>query len=362
MADAIQKQAQITYDLVVVLLVLCWSTVALRLWVRLRITKSAGWDDAFMVLTLVFFTCYCSFILVINVTGFMSIGPTVDSFSEMLSYVLLSEVFYILTTTTLKISLGLFFLRILSKPWQVLVFHVILAVSAIYGVFYVFIAIFQCGDPSTLVATVHDTKQCLPTWFLLTTGYLYGTINVIADWTFVLIPICILAESNMDRRSKIPVIAVMGLGAIGSVSSILRMIYLRGLLFNGDFLHEAVSATIWATAEPGTGIVAASIAILRPLFRQIRGEVREKMSKLSSHKSQRTQNDAGSVPYTGLDDEGVGLTSVVVTTITGNAKASPQSWYALPSPMEETRDKGVQIEQAQIARVVHVRMTSKETS
>jgi hypothetical protein len=239
-------------------------------------------------------------------------------FTDKEQFVQLSEVFYILTTTTFKISLGLFFLRILTKPWQVLVFQVILAVSAIYGVFYVFIAIFQCGDPTALADTIFVNKQCLPDWFLLASGYMYGCINVIADWTFVLIPICILADSDMDRRSKIPVIVVMALGAIGSVSSILRMIYLKGLLLNGKFINEAVSTTIWATAEPGTGIAAASIAVLRPLFRQIRGEVREKMSRIGTSKPQKTQ-DGEVGPYTGHDNESsIGLTSVV-TTIVGNA-------------------------------------------
>src|SRR5262245_20756971 len=40
------------FSLVVVLLLLSWATVALRIWVRLGITKSPGWDDATMVFTL----------------------------------------------------------------------------------------------------------------------------------------------------------------------------------------------------------------------------------------------------------------------------------------------------------------------
>lgn len=48
----------------------------------------------------------------------------------------------------------------------------------------------------------------------------------------MLIPIAILVDSDIDRRSKISVSIVMGLGAIGSVSSIFRMVYLQGLLFH----------------------------------------------------------------------------------------------------------------------------------
>ena len=59
----------ITFFLVITLLLLTWVSVALRLWVRVGITKSPGWDDAMMVMALCLFTCYCAFILVIATAG-----------------------------------------------------------------------------------------------------------------------------------------------------------------------------------------------------------------------------------------------------------------------------------------------------
>lgn len=43
------------YALIITLLVLSWIAVALRLWVRLRLTKAPGWDDATILFTLVRF-------------------------------------------------------------------------------------------------------------------------------------------------------------------------------------------------------------------------------------------------------------------------------------------------------------------
>lgn len=63
----------------------------------------------------------------------------------------------------------------------------------------------------------------------MSAGYIYGIINVLADWTFVLIPISVLMDSDLDRRSKMSVGMVMALGAVGSVSSIMRLVYLDGL-------------------------------------------------------------------------------------------------------------------------------------
>lgn len=149
-------------------------------------------------------------------------------------FVQLSEVFYILTTTLLKVSLGLFFLRVLTKKWQKHVFHVILGVGVFYGLFYFFIALFQCGDPAHIADTfvAQGARQCLPKKLSLTAGYIYGIINILADWTFVLIPITVLMDSDLDRGSKISVGVVMGLGAVGSISSIMRLVYLDGLSLN----------------------------------------------------------------------------------------------------------------------------------
>lgn len=65
----------------------------------------------------------------------------------------------------------------------------------------------------------------------------------------MLIPISVLLDSDLDRRSKISVSMVMALGAVGSVSSILRMVYLKGLGYNGPGLHGESSFTYMISAE-----------------------------------------------------------------------------------------------------------------
>jgi hypothetical protein len=121
----------------------------------------------------------------------------------------------------------------LTKKWQKILFHVTMVVSSTFGFFYVFVSIFQCGNPARSAGSVVGSHKCLPTAVGLGAGYAYGVVNVLADWTFVLVPIVVLLDSKMDRRSKISVSVVMGLGAIGSIASILRMVYLEGLKLSG---------------------------------------------------------------------------------------------------------------------------------
>lgn len=251
-------------------------------------------------------------------------------------------------------SLGLFFLRVLTKRWQIHVFHVLLWVSALYGLCYVFITLFQCGNPEKVADRLLGSPKCLPGPFLLTAGYLYGTINIIADWTFVLIPISVLIDSELDRRSKVSVSLVMALGAVGSVSSVMRMVYLHGFGLHGDgitcsysqaFLYfhvlipctaTSIKATIWATAEPGTGIIAASIAILRPLVRKIATDVRNKASAYGSHKGSRP------TPSFGHESDAIALT------------VNKSSDYSMRS--DDPWNSTVIIGQANIQRVTSVQM------
>ncbi|KAJ4288498.1 hypothetical protein N0V90_011734 [Kalmusia sp. IMI 367209] len=312
--DDMMVLGKITFFLVVFLLLFTWFAVALRVWVRVGITKSPGWDDATMVMAL---------------------------------YVQLSELFYVLTTTFLKISLGLFFLRLLTQPWQTRLFQTVLVISAVYGIFYFFATIFVCGNPANLADSLIGarSKHCAPSSFVLGTGYIYGIVNVAADWTFTLIPIVILLDSKMDRRSKISVSIVMAFAAIGSVASILRMVYLKGLLFRGNISTDTIKATIWATAEPGTGIVAASAAILRPLFRKLYTDVRDKLSEYGTGKSSQQDPTLHATTRGGDNESVIGLTSVA-TTRDPNTRLSRHSMRSIE--LSEPWDDRMSSEQARV--------------
>ncbi|KAF9734910.1 hypothetical protein PMIN02_006839 [Paraphaeosphaeria minitans] len=335
----------LTLSVVIALLFLAWTTVALRMWVRLGITKSPGWDDATMLMALCLFTCYCAFILTITLRSRAHQQFTEMELLQSLVYVQLSEVFYILTTTFLKISLGLFFLRLLTKPWQTRLFHVILAISGVFGILYFFVVLFVCGSPTKLADSFIGAraKHCAPVWFVLATGYIYGFINVIADWMFTLIPIVILMDSAMDRRSKFSVGIVMSFAAVGSISSIMRMVYLKGLLFENSVSTTSIKATIWATAEPGTGIVAASAAILRPLLRKIYTDVRDKYGR--SSKQDPTMPCKTTSARTGDTESVLALTSVA-TTETRDARFSKDSMRSLD--LHEPWDSSIVTEQARV--------------
>lgn len=59
-----------------------------------------------------------------------------------------------------------------------------------------------------------------------------------------------------------------------STATIVRIPYVRKLTLSGDFMYEFTDLVIWSAAENGLGLIAASIATLRPLVRAFFGGTR----------------------------------------------------------------------------------------
>jgi hypothetical protein len=64
----------------------------------------------------------------------------------------------------------------------------------------------------------------------------------------------------------------------GVVCSIVRFLYIKYLIYGEDFFFSAVNISVWSTIELGTGIVAGSLATLRPLLKRLVRTTREHMT------------------------------------------------------------------------------------
>jgi hypothetical protein len=64
----------------------------------------------------------------------------------------------------------------------------------------------------------------------------------------------------------------------GSICSIVRFLYVQNLTIADDFWYSAVNISIWSTIELGAGIVAGSLATMRPLLKKMLKIGREHMT------------------------------------------------------------------------------------
>lgn len=168
-----------------------------------------------------------------------------------------------------KISLGIFYLRFVIRPWQRYACHLTMAVSSSYGVFLFFVALFSCGDPSKFLE--NSLKgTCIPPEAIYGIQLAGALVNAITDWVLAIVPIYILVKASMPLRAKISGGFVLLLGCCGCVISLLRIQYIKGILPGPNFFNSAIDLCIWSIIECGLGISAAAAATLRPLFRSLR--------------------------------------------------------------------------------------------
>ncbi|KAF2083946.1 hypothetical protein K490DRAFT_50332, partial [Saccharata proteae CBS 121410] len=242
-------------------LVLTWLSVGMRCWVRARIIHGFGWDDALMALS---YTVYASALIVIVLV--YGGGTHIEIASSAMRWILLDEVFYILTAWVLKLSLGVFFLRIIIRPWQRYMVYATMVISTLTSLFFFFFIIFMCGNPGDYLIR-YVTGQCAPHDVQLALTYTHAGINLVMDWMFAVLPIQIVLQANMKRRAKILVAFILSLGAVGSICSTVRIRYVAGLVSTSDYLWNATMIAIWSAVECGAGITAGSLATLRPLVK-----------------------------------------------------------------------------------------------
>jgi hypothetical protein len=142
-------------------------------------------------------------------------------FSELselivVQWLLTAESFYILTMLVLKISLALFFLRIMVKPWQQKVVYIAITISTIVSIGYFFFAVFQCGYTSGSAWVFFIRKlsnQCITPTQIIAVSYTHAGVTTFTDIVFAALPLFMLRGSKMATRERWIVSFILVLGA-----------------------------------------------------------------------------------------------------------------------------------------------------
>ncbi|KAF1351675.1 hypothetical protein EJ07DRAFT_31159, partial [Lizonia empirigonia] len=309
------------------------------------IVKAFGPDDKVMVLTLCTFTCYlaCQLGGAIHGSGQHRENITDENAQTALKYWFFCEVFYTITTSIFKIAIGLFLLRITIVPIHIWIIRTIMAVSIVVGLAFTILVIFQCKPVSYWwdLDPTH-TGTCLSASMIMSFTYVVSALNSVADWTFGILPILVVKDLQMKRRAKFIISGVIGLAAIGSTATIIRLPYTPTLKpYKGDFLYRTTDFAIWTTVEVGVGITAGCIATLKPLFKAALGTTGQTSSMPWSKTPKAFQSKNSASTYGTqqvLDDlRPAGERTVRTTTVTGGRASSSDEENFLDTGIPEER-------------------------
>lgn len=167
----------------------------------------------------------------------------------------------------LKISLGIFYLRLVVSRWHKVTVYVTVGIATIFGSYYFFAILFSCGLPSHFLTNALQGKCTGTVHSRYAINMAAGVINALSDFVLAILPIALINKACIPLPAKISASLILLLGCIGSASSVVRLSYVHGLSYNIKFFEVGVNITIWSIIELGLCITAASLATLRPLFR-----------------------------------------------------------------------------------------------
>jgi hypothetical protein len=124
-----------------------------------------------------------------------------------------NEVFYLLTQIFMKLALGLFFLRVIIRKNQRRFVIGTVAFCAVINTYHILFVIFRCGDPKRLVESPMN-ENCVSNPISIALAYEQAAVSTVTDIIFAILPIPLLWNAMMDRRSKISAGVIMSLGAL----------------------------------------------------------------------------------------------------------------------------------------------------
>ncbi|KAL6706628.1 hypothetical protein ACN47E_005384 [Coniothyrium glycines] len=260
--------------------------VALRFYSRYFLVGKLTSSDWVMFLALL--ATWASAVVNLYMVHFMDYSHVHDrdSFAKVATGNLLMfwiyRLSYILDLCLVKTSILLFFSHIAASHKK---FHCIarglLAIILLGGASMIFAAVFTCYPISDAwsfavfergMHGIHATQCYNPGPFWL----FNATYNLLTDIVIWSLPVMFFLNlQNMPFRRRLELIATFSVGVVAIVASACRLRTM--VLWLSDFQHQAENTAnllLWSQVEQHTGIIAASIPFLRPIFRKYLVRVR----------------------------------------------------------------------------------------
>ncbi|RAH81160.1 hypothetical protein BO86DRAFT_363261 [Aspergillus japonicus CBS 114.51] len=191
--------------------------VVLRLYTRIWLTQKAGWDDGFIIVSLAN-ALVCSSLVQVGIK--YGLGKHLTDIADeeariqAFKYTVIAPNFSVISTTTGKISVVIFLLRLMgqaatpSKRWFL---YALTIVSIIWNTLAI-VAIIGFCRPAEKIWRPETPGKCFSLGFQLVLGLSQAAFNAFADLALAIFPIAVFWHVRLPLKIKLGVLAVMGAG------------------------------------------------------------------------------------------------------------------------------------------------------
>ncbi|CVL03805.1 related to integral membrane protein PTH11 [Fusarium proliferatum] len=245
------------------------STIVMFLRAQIRFRdKVFGMDDALMTAGYVLFSCLVGISCQATYYG---MGIHDNELPEEIvphgrQFVWLFQIFYCAALVFIKASICSTLLRIAVVPIHRIIAWATLTMS-ICAALIVFISLFVLCTP--LPATWTGQGTCASPSALAILSYFVSAASLVTDLVCAILPGFMLYKTQMKTATKISISLVLGMGALASVATIIRMPYMKFYFHpEKDYLYRVCNVALWCLFETGIGIVAGCLPPLRKLLKR----------------------------------------------------------------------------------------------
>ncbi|KAK6822027.1 hypothetical protein PG987_014852 [Apiospora arundinis] len=139
----------------------------------------------------------------------------------------------------------------------------------------------KCSICLSLFRITNERRYTIPLWCVMVLAtfsamlgfsiiqnisYFISASSILTDWSCAILPCIIVWNLNMKRKLKVSAAGILALGAVASLSTIVRLPYLGAYTAPKDHYYKIANIIIWSEIECGIGIIAGSLPSLRGLI------------------------------------------------------------------------------------------------
>ncbi|KAK8240245.1 phosphatidylserine decarboxylase [Phyllosticta capitalensis] len=247
-------------------------TVLLRVYVRAFMLRFVGPDDYLMMVAMsLSILTYACFIVEVQYglgkhTAVMMVDA--DGYKMFTLWLYVHSIVVMCAVSSVKISIGLFLLRVVERTkyqrfmWGMIVFLICFTLTCACTL------IFQCSPIAAawdFALRARTNAKCFSMNTFRNIGMFNSVVNILTDVLFATLPIPLIMKLKVNLRTRLTLCFILSLGFFASAAAIVKAVSQWKVLTETDWtVHD--SFNVWNDIELNTGIIAASLPSLKPLF------------------------------------------------------------------------------------------------
>lgn len=153
----------------------------------------------------------------------------------------ISEILYAPVSAMVRTSVALFLLRVSAVPYHKWIILVNLGAIYLISIVFTFVVTFQCDPPSYFYDQVLGLQgHCMDITVVPYVTIAHSSVCAVADLIFAWLPIAMLWNVQLNKRTKIVVALLLGMGSVAGLALLIRIPFVRVLSVSPDFLFETM--------------------------------------------------------------------------------------------------------------------------